>query len=52
LARILRAPEIVERLQRDGTEPVGGSPDAFARHLCAEIDKWGKVIRTAGIGVD
>jgi len=28
---------------------VGSTPDEFARFLRAETDKWGKVVRAAGI---
>ena len=50
--RILRAPEISERLARDGTEPVGGPPERFGEHFRAAMAKWGKVIRQAAIKSD
>jgi tripartite-type tricarboxylate transporter receptor subunit TctC len=49
LARILRAPDMRERLAADGTDPVGNSPDEFARYIKSELTKWGKVARDAGI---
>jgi tripartite-type tricarboxylate transporter receptor subunit TctC len=49
LVRILQAPDMKERLVADGTDPVGSSPDEFARYIRSELAKWGKVARDAGI---
>jgi tripartite-type tricarboxylate transporter receptor subunit TctC len=49
LIRILQAPDMKERLIADGTDPVGSSPEEFARYLRDEITKWAKVAREAGI---
>jgi tripartite-type tricarboxylate transporter receptor subunit TctC len=35
-----------------GAEPKPGTPQAFQSFVQSEIDKWGKVIRTAGITMD
>jgi tripartite-type tricarboxylate transporter receptor subunit TctC len=32
-----------------GAEPLGGSAEAFASYIRAEIDRWGALIRAAGI---
>jgi tripartite-type tricarboxylate transporter receptor subunit TctC len=32
-----------------GFDPVGGSPDAFARYIKQEIAKWATVVRETGI---
>ena len=45
----LQAPSIREKMAIDGVQPVGSTPDEFARFLRAETDKWGKVVRAAGI---
>jgi len=45
----LQAPSIREKMAIDGVQPVGNTPDEFARFLRAETDKWGKVVRAAGI---
>ena len=45
----LQAPSIREKMAVDGVQPVGSTPDEFARFLRAETDKWGKVVRAAGI---
>jgi len=49
LARILRAPDMAERLAADGMDVVASTPDEFAATLRAETEKWAKVIRAAGI---
>ncbi|MCA3150713.1 MAG: tripartite tricarboxylate transporter substrate binding protein, partial [Rhodocyclaceae bacterium] len=33
----------------DGAEPGGMPPDAFAAFIRAELEKWGRVVRTAKI---
>lgn len=38
-----------QKLAEQGAEPVGGTPDAFAQHVRRERDKWGTVVRDAGI---
>ena len=35
-----------------GVDPVGGPPEAFAAHIRAESEKWGKLIRAANITVN
>jgi tripartite-type tricarboxylate transporter receptor subunit TctC len=49
IVRILQAPDMREKLAADGTDPVGNSPDEFARYIKSELTKWGKVARDAGI---
>ena len=45
----LDAPKVKETLVRSGAEASAGSPEDFARFLEAEIAKWAKVVRAAGI---
>jgi tripartite-type tricarboxylate transporter receptor subunit TctC len=52
IARILNSAEMRERLSHEGAEVVGGSPEEFGRFYRAEIDKWAKVIRAAGIKLE
>lgn len=44
--------DLRERFAQLNVEPVGGTPAQFATYLQSEIDKWGKVIRAAGIRLD
>ena len=43
--RILKLPDVIEKLSALGAEVVGTTPDEFAAYLKAEIAKWGKVAR-------
>jgi len=47
--RILRLPDVAERLSGLGAEPVGSSPEQFAAFIKAEIAKWKKVIQDAKV---
>ena len=49
---VIKEPEMRERLIGQGSEPLTGTPEDLRRHLAREIEKWGKVIRDAGIKVE
>ena len=49
LAAIVRQPDVQATMRNLGVEPVGSSAATFADFQRSEIDKWGKVIRGAGI---
>ena len=49
VAAIIKQPDTHERLSHEGADPVGSTPQEFARHIQSEIEKWRKVIRAAGI---
>jgi tripartite-type tricarboxylate transporter receptor subunit TctC len=52
LIAILKEPQIVERFRQLSTDPVGNSPEAFADFVKAELDKYARVIKAAGIKLD
>jgi tripartite-type tricarboxylate transporter receptor subunit TctC len=45
----LKSPEIEKVLSEQGLEPAGNSPEEFARLMHADIEKWIRVTRAAGI---
>jgi len=45
----LHAPEVRERLVAQGFEPIGSSPQEFARYIADETAKYAKIVRQAGI---
>jgi tripartite-type tricarboxylate transporter receptor subunit TctC len=45
----VRSPEVMERLQRAGADPVTGTPEQFARVYRDEYESWKAVIQRAGI---
>lgn len=49
LVRILRTPEVREKLASDGSEPIGSTPEEFAAHIKSEITKWHKVVLEANL---
>jgi tripartite-type tricarboxylate transporter receptor subunit TctC len=49
VVKILHAPELVERLKAEGSDPVGNSPEQFALFLQDETAKWSRVIKFANI---
>jgi tripartite-type tricarboxylate transporter receptor subunit TctC len=49
VSAVLKEPAIQTRLAAVGLEPIGDTPDEFAAYLRAEADKWGRVVRQAGI---
>jgi tripartite-type tricarboxylate transporter receptor subunit TctC len=48
-AKIIALPDVKERLATLGFEPVASTPEEFGKHISAEIELWGKVIRAANI---
>jgi len=52
LARIINSPDMKDRLARDGTESVGGSPEQFAAYFQASMMKWARVIAEAKIKIE
>jgi tripartite-type tricarboxylate transporter receptor subunit TctC len=52
LVRILKTPNILERLEQDGAEPAPTSPEEFGNFIRAEIAKWAKVVQAAHIRID
>ncbi len=48
-ARVLKLPDVSQRLSELGAEPVGNTPEQFAAFTKAEIAKWAKVIKDANV---
>ena len=45
----IAVPEVKERFVQLGVEPMPLTPDGFKKHIAAEAEKWGKVIKAQGI---
>ncbi len=52
VVRALNSPEVKERLQRTGNEPVGSSPEEFLEFVRAEVTKWAKVVKESRVPVE
>ena len=50
--KVLQNPSVRTRFAEQGLKPLGGTPEDLGRILVAEMDRWGKIIREAGIRVD
>jgi tripartite-type tricarboxylate transporter receptor subunit TctC len=52
IAKIVRTPEMRERLLSLGAEPVGGTPEEFSIIIGRDIAKWMPLAKSVGIKVD
>jgi tripartite-type tricarboxylate transporter receptor subunit TctC len=52
LNTVLNEPEIRERLLAQGSEAVGGTPEQLGAIVNAELPKWAKLVKDAGIKAD
>lgn len=48
--RALQSPEVVRRMDVEGTDIVGNTPQAFAGEIKAELDKWRAVVKQGKLG--
>ena len=48
LVKILNQPDVKSRIESDGSEPVGSSPEEFRRFMHADMDKWAKLVKESG----
>jgi tripartite-type tricarboxylate transporter receptor subunit TctC len=49
MVKALASPDLVEHLRNDGADVVGGTPEQFRAFLKSEVDRWGPVVKAAGI---
>lgn len=52
IARILKSPEMTERLAQQGAVAVGNTPDEFGAYVQSELVKWAGVVKASGARVD
>ena len=52
IVALLQAPDVKERLAKEGSTVVASTPAQLTEHLRTEIAKWEKVTRTAGISLE
>ena len=52
VGKILRMPEVRERMLSEGAVPVGNSAEETTRFLAGEIARWGKVTKALGLRLD
>ena len=52
LNTVLADPGVREKLLAQGSEGVGGSPEALGKVVAAELPKWSKLVKDAGIKLE
>lgn len=52
VTRIIRMPEVTERLVQLGVDPMGGTPEEFAKLIHVEIARFGKAVKDSGAKLD
>ena len=52
LAAVLKDPEVANRYATLGIEPVGNTPEQFGQQIRADLARWEKVVKQAGIKVE
>ncbi|MDB5810070.1 MAG: hypothetical protein JWN94_2192 [Betaproteobacteria bacterium] len=48
VVRIIKIPEVTERIASEGAEFVGDTPEQFSAFFKAEVAKWGKAVTVSG----
>ena len=49
---VLAEPEVRKQLEARGLEALPSTPEELTRHMRMEIDRWGKVIKEAGVKLE
>jgi tripartite-type tricarboxylate transporter receptor subunit TctC len=52
IVKMVAMPDVKQRLETLGFAPVANTPEEFGQRIKAEIARWGKVVRDAGIKAD
>lgn len=52
ILKLLRLPDAIEQMRRQGLDATGSTPQQFAAHLEREVSKWARVVRESGIKAD
>ena len=49
---VLKEPDVVKKMQAQGFDLIGGTPEAFGALVKGETDKWAPVIKKVGLKID
>jgi tripartite-type tricarboxylate transporter receptor subunit TctC len=52
IVRILKLPDVTERLAMEGAEVIGNTPAQFDAYVRSEISKWSNVVKVSGARAD
>ncbi len=48
----LNSPDVVKRMHATGQSPSPSTPEEFAKEIRVDFERWGKVVKAAGVKVD
>ena len=49
LQRIARAPDVVKKMESEGSVMVGNTPAEFGKYLAGQVNRWTKMVKEKGI---
>jgi len=49
VVKAVAAPDVIAQFDKQGMSPIGNSPEAFAKMLAEDLERWTQVIKDAGI---
>ena len=52
ITRVLRMPDVTEKLASVGAEPVGNTPEAFSTVIRTDVAKWKRIVQETGAKVE
>jgi tripartite-type tricarboxylate transporter receptor subunit TctC len=52
LRKVMRAPDLSERFEREGVDIVASTSEQFSQHLKSELQKWSKLVKERGMRAD
>jgi tripartite-type tricarboxylate transporter receptor subunit TctC len=51
IVHMVNSPDVRARMAQEGADPIGSSPEEFAKRLASEYVKWSKVAKDAGLAM-
>jgi tripartite-type tricarboxylate transporter receptor subunit TctC len=52
VVRVLRLPDVQERLAAQGFDSIGTTPEQFGDVLRVDVERWRQVVKAAGLRAD
>jgi tripartite-type tricarboxylate transporter receptor subunit TctC len=52
IVQMLNTPAVRERIQLEGADPVGSTPEEFSKRVASEVAKWAKVVKESGMSAN
>ena len=48
IVKILKQPDVRDRIIDDGAEPIGNTPEELRQYMLADLEKWAKLVKESG----